>query len=795
MDSLATKRTPRAVQETLQNLPSQINDTYDQAMQRIEATNDDDRKIVMNFLLWVSFAARPLSVAEVEHASSIIAGTFDIDADEILSAGDLASMCAGLIIVDASDVVRMVHLSAQNYFKDHREKLFFNGHSILARYCLTYLSFNEFKSGACSGPTEIEDFKKRSSQYPLLEYSSSHWGRHASQMTSQGDLIDESIEFLSKQSLLDAAVQALWFSESADVADWDVRSGAHPLHLAAYFGLSHVVQRLLSTGAVVDGRDSLATTPLMYASSGGHTSIVQTLLRGGADPNSLCDRSSSSLHRAIASNHVEVARVLLDHQNIDVNLLDTSRSDRTPLMLAASLGRSKIIPMLLNQPKLDVNFQSGPFDSTALTLAASSGDALVVRLLLAHPNIQVNKKDRWDTALTKAAKDGSRSVAEALLDYGADPEIQEGADSASGAPINRAIDYGHASVVRLLLERGANPKVLDVYNRTIIHSAAVNGQDEILRILFEKSVDVDINAQGTNGRTALHDAAYFNYTSTISILFENGARTDVYDGEEHSPLGVARYRGNLEALSLLTKLREEERRHGESIGHLKHADTSVSSIEEDFLKAAKTGIIETIRSFVALSQTDPTVNLNVVDLDSHSAFHLAVQGDQIEVLQFLIDAGANINALDRLERTPLHWCALDSNYSAAECLLDAGADFELKDHFEETALEISLNYRYPALAVLLLEHGAMAPDKSVQTALFAAAQWGSADLVKRLVEAGANPFKKDSYGSSPYHYAESRENEEAAKMILKLCEEMETRGKGEREGAELVINIKGSGKD
>jgi len=46
MDSLATKRTPRAVQEALQNLPAKIGDTYDQAMQRIEATNDDDRKIL-----------------------------------------------------------------------------------------------------------------------------------------------------------------------------------------------------------------------------------------------------------------------------------------------------------------------------------------------------------------------------------------------------------------------------------------------------------------------------------------------------------------------------------------------------------------------------------------------------------------------------------------------------------------------------------------------------------------------------------------------------------------------------
>ncbi|KAL9044837.1 MAG: hypothetical protein Q9214_002053, partial [Letrouitia sp. 1 TL-2023] len=121
MDSLATKRTPKAVQEALQNPPREIGDTYDKAMQRIEATNDDDRKIAMNFLLWIAFSARPLSVAEVEHASAISDRATDVEQDEILGAGDLTSLCAGLVIIDASEIVRFVHLSAQRYFTENRE--------------------------------------------------------------------------------------------------------------------------------------------------------------------------------------------------------------------------------------------------------------------------------------------------------------------------------------------------------------------------------------------------------------------------------------------------------------------------------------------------------------------------------------------------------------------------------------------------------------------------------------------------------------------------------------------------
>ena len=773
MDSLATKRTPRAVQEALQNLPTEIGDTYDQAMQRIEATNDDDRKIVMNFLLWIAFSTRPLSVAEVEHASSIIAGATDIDPDEVLGAGDLTSMCAGLVIIDASDIVRLVHFSAQNYFMENREKWFADGDTVLARDCLTYLSFKAFETGACSGPTESDDFKQRSLQYPLLEYSCSYWGLHASRAKHPENLTDQILGFLNNKSYLDSAVQALWYSDSPDIADWDVKSAVHPLHLAAYFGLTQVVSKLLRAGAPVNSRDSFATTPLMYATSGGHASVVQALIREGANPNLVCGRSSSSLHRAIAFNHVDVARILLDNPNIDLNILDTSRNDQTPLMLAASFQLSRIVPMLLHKPGLDINLQSGLDESTALTLAASSGDAQIVRQILSHPNIDVNKRNRWCTPLAQAAKYGSLSAVEALIDHGADPDIQEGADNASGTPLNRAIDYGYVSIVRLLLQRGANPKVLDTHNRTIVHSAAVNGQDEILRVLFEESTGVDINAQGTNGRTALHDAAYFDYCSTINILFKNGARTDIHDNADRSPLGVAIDMNNLGALDLLTALRKEENTRDESLGRIKHTNTFTNSNEVGFLTAAKLGITESIQSYVTSSHTDTTIDLNLVDLDHHSALHLAVKNKHMPILRLLIDAGVNINAIDRLKRTPLHWAALEDNYSAAECLLDAGADLDLKDDYEQTALDISLASLNSALTVLLLERGAQPPKKRLQTVLCMAAQWGSGNLVKKLVDTGADPLKKDTYGQSPFHFAENAENVETARMILMLCEERE----------------------
>ena len=308
------------------------------------------------------------------------------------------------------------------------------------------------------------------------------------------------------------------------------------------------------------------------------------------------------------------------------------------------------------------------------------------------------------------------------------------------------------------------------------------GQDDSLNVIFEKPTGVDINAQGDNGRTALHDAAYFNLCSTIRVLFENGARTDIHDNAGQSPLGVATSMNNLDALSLLTKLRKQEYAREESEGRrLKHTATSINSDEMAILTAAKLGMTETIQSIILLAQTDLSIDLNTVDLDRHSALHYAVQNDHLVILRHLVAAdGIDLNIQDRLQRTPLHWAAIHHNYDAAECLLDAGAEVDLKDHFDETPLAMSISGSTYGLAALLLEHGAWPPQERLQVALCAAAQWGSKELVKKLVAGGADPRKKDSFGQTPFHLAEYAENEETAKMILLLCEEKEKEKENER---------------
>ena len=780
MDALATKRTSKAIQETLQNLPTKIKDTYEQAMIRIEQkNNEDDRKMAMNLLLWIAFARRPLTVSEIEHATSIAPKTREIDPDDVVSAKDLTSLCAGLVIIDASNILRLVHFSAQNYLSENRAKWFADGDLVIARHCLTYLSFKEFENGPCSGPREREDFKRRAEEYPLLDYCCTYWGSHASKSQRSTELSEQALAFLQSKTLLQTTVQVLWYSDNPVVAGWEAKTRVNPLHLAAYCGLAAGVTKLLAHGNEVNCRDSTGATPLMYATCGGHAAVVRELLRQGADPNIQCDRGRSTLHRAIVADDIHVARILLEEPGIDLQTPDPSQDHQTPLMLAVSLRRSEILQALLQKSEIEVNTHSGSYRNTALTLAAGNGDANIVRQLLSHPKIDVNKRNKWCTALTEAARADFFTIVEILLDHNADPDIQEGPNQSSGTPLNRAIDHGYVSIVRLLLQRGANAKVLDTFNRTVIHSAAVNGRDKVLKVLFEADCGVDINAQGTNGRTALHDAAYFDYCSTIEILFANGARTDIHDHGNRSPLGVAKDQSNLDALTLLTKLRKKEQLRDENEGHDLGNPRSLPYNAEDtsFLTAAKLGHTELVQSTITCAQTDPTIDINMVDLDLHSALHYAVQYDHLDMLSALISAeNIDLNIQDRLQRTPLHWTALCNRYKAASLLLDTERiDLSIEDHFEASALEIALTRNYHNLAALLMTHGAWPRKESMQNALCAAVLGGAnAQVCEKLVKQGAaDPGRKNGFGEGPLHLAELVGNEEAASAIVRLCEERE----------------------
>ena len=108
IDSLVSQRSAWDVRKALENLPTEVNDTYDDAMKRIQSQSGADRKLAERILSWITYSCRPLSYQELQHALAITPQTTDMITEALVDKCFLIDICAGLVAIDnQSHVIRL----------------------------------------------------------------------------------------------------------------------------------------------------------------------------------------------------------------------------------------------------------------------------------------------------------------------------------------------------------------------------------------------------------------------------------------------------------------------------------------------------------------------------------------------------------------------------------------------------------------------------------------------------------------------------------------------------------------
>lgn len=202
----------------------------------------------------------------------------------------------------------------------------------------------------------------------------------------------------------------------------DVKSA---LYYAALLGLPDIVTHLIRDGHFIDEMaNEDCGTPLTAACVYGREKVASILLDNGADPNLLGDWvSGCPLAVAIERNHKGIVQLLLKTGCIDVN------ARRFPL---DSARENQICSMA----------------ESVLYIAAMSDTLEIVNALLeagADPNIQGGPEC---TALQVACCAGSVGIVKALLKYGANVNICGGN---SGSPLQAACAYPSLQAVKILV--------------------------------------------------------------------------------------------------------------------------------------------------------------------------------------------------------------------------------------------------------------------------------------------------------------------------------------------------------
>jgi ankyrin repeat protein len=174
------------------------------------------------------------------------------------------------------------------------------------------------------------------------------------------------------------------------------------------------------------------------------------------------------------------------------------------------------------------------------------------------------------------------------------------------------------------------------------------------------------------------------------------------------------------------------------------------------LRAAERGDLVTVRALVGKG-----VNVNTKDDDGVTALMAASFAGRLPVLRFLLDRGADVNAVDGTGSSAL-WYGAAANTETVTLLLDKGADPNARGRAGFTPLIVASRSNV-AMVRALLAHGADVNGKNrgEQTALMEAARNGQVEIVRFLIDTGADVNAVDYLGYTAIKNAQRTVDEPA----------------------------------
>ncbi|KAG4443535.1 hypothetical protein IFR05_001008 [Cadophora sp. M221] len=129
------------------------------------------------------------------------------------------------------------------------------------------------------------------------------------------------------------------------------------------------------------------------------------------------------------------------------------------------------------------------------------------------------------TALSYAAARGDPAALQALIQYGADPNIP---DRIGQGPLRQSMKASESTCTRLLLEAGARVNHRDNWQQTALISSVFHPRPlPFISTLLRFGAHV--NATDFQGSTVLMEAMKFNADESVQLLLDHGARVNELD--------------------------------------------------------------------------------------------------------------------------------------------------------------------------------------------------------------------------------------------------------------------------
>ena len=310
---------------------------------------------------------------------------------------------------------------------------------------------------------------------------------------------------------------------------------------------------------------------------------------------------------------------------------------------------------------------------------------------------------------------------------------------------------------------------------------------------------VGVNTTSPDGATALHWAAHWGTTDLAERLLSAGALVDASNELGITPISIACRNGSEAMVDLLLKAKADAKGSepsGETVLMSCARTGSLGAVEQLLAAGAEPNSFEVDSGQTALMWAAAGGHWEIVDLligagadvnasssGKFTPLMFAARTGDLKSAELLLDAGAEVNvatedglsplliasaSLDAITGSDYRLVVEESQHeSVGALLLDRGADVTQSDQYGMTALHYAVEMNKPSLLRALLKRDADPNAQLTQglpfrrgdyvgreaydgaSPFWLAARLGNVEMMRELLDAGADPELRQAWGVTP----------------------------------------------
>ncbi len=470
---------------------------------------------------------------------------------------------------------------------------------------------------------------------------------------------------------------------------------------------------MAGSSAAADGDTRLADAAMRR-----DVAAVRTLIGQKVDANVPGQDGTPALHWAVRVDDVATAKLLL---GAGAQATLANRYGLTPLSIAAANGSASMIGLLLDAGA-DANAPDPAGDTPLMNVSRVGSIEAVTLLLDRGATINATDATYQQTALMVAVRENHPDIVKLLIARGASVSVR----TRVGKPPqwilpNSVPGFGHGiGIVRGgLPARGSRAPIPG--GMTPLLYAARDGRIDIARMLLDAGAD--INQRDANDIPPLIIAITNNHPDVARFLIDRGADIKAVDWYGRTALWAAVETRNMDV---------DNATFVNSIDRAPYLDLIQVLLNRSADVNARTKEVPPIRrDFLRI-----TGSLSWVDFTGQTPFLTAALAGDLTVMKLLLKHGADPSIPTFAGTTPL--------------MAAAGVNWVVDQTFDEGQPALLETVKF----CVELGMDVNAVNSMGLTALHGAANRGSDEIIRYLVQQGAKLDAKDAEGRTPLTWAE-----------------------------------------